>query len=184
MNSGEIAVTIVGHLTAVPELRITKSGKAVANFTIAENHRKFVDGNFEDDGETFVKVTVWNHLAENVIETFPEKGMPILAYGTLRINRWKDDNGVNRDSAEVTAIAVGPNLQFATADVKRPQKKWGGKNMADVVSDASASETSSKVQEETETKAESTDDAKGSETSSKAPSQGTRKTASKAETKS
>lgn len=132
MNPGEIITTVVGNLTGVPELRFTENGKAVANFTIAENHRRFVDGNWVDDGASFVRVTVWGNLAENVCESFPEQGMPVMAYGTLRIKRWKGDDDVSRDQAELTAIAVGPNLQFSIADVKRPQNKWGTKESSDV----------------------------------------------------
>ncbi|MGW0713038.1 hypothetical protein ACWD4G_45170, partial [Streptomyces sp. NPDC002643] len=51
----------------------------------------------------------------------------IMAYGSLRINRWKGDDEVTRDQAVLTAVAVGPNLQFSIADVKRPQNKWGTK---------------------------------------------------------
>ncbi|MFI1831532.1 single-stranded DNA-binding protein [Streptomyces sp. NPDC020412] len=127
MNPGEIVTTIIGNLADVPELRFTGSGKAVVNFTIAENHRRFIDGSWTDDGASFVRVTAWGHLAENVCETFSETGMPIMAYGSLRINRWKGDDEVTRDQAVLTAVAVGPNLQFSIADVKRPQNKWGTK---------------------------------------------------------
>ena len=39
MAQGDIQVTIVGNLTADPELRFTPSGAAVANFTVASTTR-------------------------------------------------------------------------------------------------------------------------------------------------
>ena len=36
--AGETIITVVGNLTADPELRYTQGGLAVANFTIASTH--------------------------------------------------------------------------------------------------------------------------------------------------
>ena len=38
--AGETTLTIVGNLTADPELRFTPSGHAVANFTVASTHMR------------------------------------------------------------------------------------------------------------------------------------------------
>ena len=145
MNLGEIPTHVVGNLATVPELRYTATGRPVANFTVAVNHRKSVGaGQWEDDGASFVRVTVWGNLAENVVETFPEVGMPIFAIGTMRVDRYEDKEGVKRDQVNVTAIAVGPNLQFAVASVRRPQK-WSDKNAADEMFDGKTAETSSEA---------------------------------------
>ena len=37
--AGETVITVVGNLTADPELRYTQNGKAVANFTVAVTER-------------------------------------------------------------------------------------------------------------------------------------------------
>ena len=39
--AGETQITLVGNLTADPELRFTPSGAAVANFTVASTPRTF-----------------------------------------------------------------------------------------------------------------------------------------------
>ena len=39
--AGETTITLVGNLTADPELRFTPSGAAVANFTVASTPRTF-----------------------------------------------------------------------------------------------------------------------------------------------
>ncbi|MEU4352891.1 single-stranded DNA-binding protein [Streptomyces sp. NPDC023838] len=180
MNIGEIVTTVVGNLAGTPELRFTASGKAVANFTIAENHSKKVGNDWVDDGASFIRVTVWGNLAENVVESFPEQGMPIMAYGSLRMKQWEGDDGVNRVQPELTAMAVGPNLALSVAEVRQPQRKWAKKNVADEMFDDKSSETKSK----TETKADFTDDAKGSESPSKTvPAARKKTTPEKAESK-
>jgi single-strand DNA-binding protein len=42
--AGETIITVVGNLTADPELRYTQNGVAVANFTIASTPRNFRSG--------------------------------------------------------------------------------------------------------------------------------------------
>ncbi|HZA16826.1 MAG TPA: single-stranded DNA-binding protein, partial [Pseudonocardiaceae bacterium] len=39
--AGETVITVIGNLTADPELRFTPSGAAVANFTVASTPRTF-----------------------------------------------------------------------------------------------------------------------------------------------
>lgn len=39
--AGETVITVVGNLTADPELRFTPNGAAVANFTVASTPRTF-----------------------------------------------------------------------------------------------------------------------------------------------
>ena len=51
--AGETTITVIGNLTADPELRFTLSGSAVANFTIASTPRTFdLQSNEWKDGET------------------------------------------------------------------------------------------------------------------------------------
>ncbi|WP_139320302.1 single-stranded DNA-binding protein, partial [Pseudonocardia sp. Ae505_Ps2] len=64
--SGEIVTTIIGHLTADPELRFTESGTAVANFTVASNPRTFdrQTGEWRDGDPLFLRCTLWRDPAE------------------------------------------------------------------------------------------------------------------------
>ena len=39
--AGDTVITVIGNLTADPELRFTPSGAAVANFTVASTPRTF-----------------------------------------------------------------------------------------------------------------------------------------------
>lgn len=66
--AGETQITVVGNLTADPELRFTNSGIAVVSLTIASTPRTFdKQSNEWKDGEAlFLRGTVWREYAENV----------------------------------------------------------------------------------------------------------------------
>ena len=68
--ANDTTITIIGNLTADPELRFTQSGVAVANFTIASTPRTFDKQRNEwVDGEAlFLRSTIWRDAAENVAE--------------------------------------------------------------------------------------------------------------------
>jgi len=71
--AGDTVITVVGNLTADPELRFTPSGAAVANFTVASTPRTF-DKNTNEwkDGEAlFLRCSVWRQAAENVAGPAP-----------------------------------------------------------------------------------------------------------------
>ena len=115
----EPVVTLVGNLTADPELRYPKRGTQVANFTIASTpRRKGRDGQYEDGEPLFVRCTVWNAPADNVAASL-QKGMRVIAQGRLGMQRYQDQNGNPRESLSMVVDEVGPSLRFATAQVAR-----------------------------------------------------------------
>ena len=69
--AGDTVITVIGNLTADPELRFTPSGAAVANFTVASTPRTFDRQTNEwKDGETlFLRCSIWREAAENVAES-------------------------------------------------------------------------------------------------------------------
>ena len=115
-------VTIVGTLTADPELRFTQSGAAVANVTIACNTRrknKQTD-QWEDGDATFLRGTIWKEYAENVAESLT-KGTKVIARGVLKQREFEKD-GVKRTVHELEIEEIGPSLRFATARVSRTSR--------------------------------------------------------------
>mgnify|MGYP006318608997 FL=1 len=66
--AGETIVTVVGNLTADPELRYTQNGLAVANFTIASTPKVFdrTKNEFVDGEALFLRASVWREFAEHV----------------------------------------------------------------------------------------------------------------------
>lgn len=125
--AGETIITVVGNLTADPELRFTPNGAAVANFTIASTPRTFDrQTNQWQDGEAlFLRCSVWREAAENVAESLT-KGMRVVAQGRLKARSYQDREGNNRTSWEMDVDEVGPSLKYATAKVTRTQRNGGG----------------------------------------------------------
>ncbi len=97
-------VTLVGNLTADPELRYTTGGAAVANLRVATN-RKFTDkaGNKQEKAQ-FHKVIVWSKLAESCGQ-FLKKGNPVLVKGEIDYREYEKD-GVKHYVTEINANDV------------------------------------------------------------------------------
>ncbi|MDN5562623.1 single-strand binding protein [Luteococcus japonicus] len=118
--AGETPITLVGNLTADPELRFTPSGAAVANFTVASTPRQFDRQTNEwRDGEAmFLNCSVWRQAAENVAESLT-KGMRVVVQGRLKSRSYETREGEKRTVFEVEVDEVGPSLRYATAKVTR-----------------------------------------------------------------
>ncbi|MBE6476648.1 MAG: single-stranded DNA-binding protein [Propionibacteriaceae bacterium] len=127
--AGETQITLVGNLTADPELRFTPSGAAVANFTVASTPRTFDRQTNEwRDGEAmFLNCSVWRQAAENVAESLT-KGMRVIVQGRLRARSYDDREGNRRTVFEVQVDEIGPSLRYATARVTRTPSGGGGGN--------------------------------------------------------
>jgi len=97
-------IIIIGRLTRDPELRHTSSGTAVANFTLAVE-RNFVNKETGERDVDFIKVTVWQKLAENCAE-YLEKGSLAAAEGQLHINKDKGKDGKTYTNVFVNANNV------------------------------------------------------------------------------
>jgi len=124
--AGETVITVIGNLTADPELRFTPSGSAVANFTIASTPRVFDrQSNEWKDGEAlFLRSAVWQEAAENVAETLT-KGMRVIAQGRLKARSYDTKEGERRTVMELEIDEIGPSLRFASAKVTRTQRSGG-----------------------------------------------------------
>lgn len=112
-------ITIVGNLTADPELKFTQSGAAVVNFTIASTPRTFnKDTKQYEDGEAlFLRCSLWREAAENVAESLT-RGSRVIATGKLQARSYEKD-GSKRTSYELAVDEIGPSLRFAVA---KPEK--------------------------------------------------------------
>ena len=118
--AGETTITLVGNLTADPELRFTPSGAAVANFTVASTPRNFDRQTNEwRDGEAmFINCAVWRQAAENVAESL-QKGMRVIVQGRLKSRSYETREGERRTVFEIDVDEIGPALRYATAKVTR-----------------------------------------------------------------
>ena len=125
--AGETIITVVGNLTADPELRYTQNGLPVANFTIASTPRNFDrQANEWKDGEAlFLRASVWREFAEHVAGSLT-KGMRVIATGRLKQRSYQDREGNNRTAIELEVDEIGPSLRYATAQVTRAAGGSGG----------------------------------------------------------
>ena len=125
--AGDTVITIIGNLTADPELRFTPSGAAVANFTVASTPRMFDrQSNEWKDGETlFMRCSVWRDAAENVAESL-QRGMRVIASGRLKSRSYETKEGEKRTVTEMDIDEIGPSLRSATAKVNKTQRGGGG----------------------------------------------------------
>src|SRR2546428_6396177 len=100
--AGDTVITLVGNLTADPELRFTPSGAAVANFTVASTPRTFDRQSGEwKDGETFfLRCNVWRDMAENVAESVV-RGTRLMVQGRLRQRSFDTREGEKRTVVEL-----------------------------------------------------------------------------------
>jgi single-strand DNA-binding protein len=125
--AGDTLLTLIGNLTADPELRFTPSGAAVANFTVASTPRAFDrQSNEWKDGETlFMRCSVWRDAAENVAESL-QRGSRVIVTGRLKSRTWDTKEGEKRTVMELEVDELGPSLRYATAKVNRTQRGGGG----------------------------------------------------------
>jgi single-strand DNA-binding protein len=126
MAAGDVQITIVGNLTADPELRFAPNGNAVANFTVASTPR-YLDKQSDTwkDGDTlFLRCNVWRQAAENCAESL-QRGMRVIVQGRLKQRSYEKD-GQKRTVFEVEVDEVGPSLKNATAKVNKTQRQGSG----------------------------------------------------------
>ena len=90
-------VTLIGYLTADPELKQTPSGASVCPFSIAVNRKIVKEGMPSCD---FINIVAWNKTAEFITRFF-KKGNLIGIEGSIRTRRYTDKNGANRTAFEV-----------------------------------------------------------------------------------
>ncbi len=120
--AGETVITIVGNLTADPELRTTSAGAQVASFTIASTPRSWnrSTNQFEDGQALFMRCSAWRDLAEHCAQSLA-KGMRVIAQGRLQQRSYQANDGSQRTVIELQVDEIGPSLRYATAQVQKMQ---------------------------------------------------------------
>ena len=120
--AGDTVITVIGNLTADPELRWTQSGAAVADFTVASTPRTYDRnaGEWRDGDTLFMRCSVWRDTAENVAESL-RKGMRVIVQGRLTQRSYETPQGERRTVVELQVDEVGPSLRRARAQVTRNQ---------------------------------------------------------------
>ncbi len=120
--SGETTITVIGNLTADPELRYLNSGAAVAKFTVASTPRTFdkTANEWKDGDALFLTCSAWRQMAENVAESLT-RGARVIVSGWLRQRSYEKD-GQKRTVIELEVDEIGPSLKYASAKVQKMQR--------------------------------------------------------------
>jgi single-strand DNA-binding protein len=125
--AGDTTLTVIGNLTADPELRFIPSGAAVANFTVASTPRIYdrQSGEWKDGEALFLRCSIWREAAENVAESLT-RGSRVIVSGRLKQRSFENREGEKRTVIELEVDEIGPSLRFATAKVNRMSRSGGG----------------------------------------------------------
>jgi single-strand DNA-binding protein len=114
--ANDTLITIVGYLTADPEIKSTQSGLSVVNITIASTPSKFDKTSNEwVNGETlFLRASAWRIFAEQIAGSL-KKGDKVIAQGRLVAQSYTDKDGNARTSTQL-------ELESCGLDLSRPPK--------------------------------------------------------------
>lgn len=105
-------LTVVGNLTADPELRYTPNGTALACFTIAcESHApERGSGRRKDAEPLFLRCSLWRQAAENAADGLT-RGTRVIAHGRLQQRSYQTRDGDTRTVIELQVDDIGPSMK-------------------------------------------------------------------------
>lgn len=106
MARGVNKVIIIGNLGADPEVRYMPSGAAVTNIRVAtsEGWKDKQSGEMQERTE-WHRIVFFNRLAE-IASEYLRKGSKVYIEGSLRTNKWQDQNGADRYTTEIIANSM------------------------------------------------------------------------------
>ena len=138
----EVPVTVVGNIVSDPELRFTPSGKAVADFRVAENHKRYSQETkkWETTNTTFYRVNAWGDQASNIAGAL-QKGTEVVVVGKFQAREYETKDGDKRLSLEISVSygsgVVAPVVSmFQQVEVTR-ERSNNGSSSADTQSSGS-----------------------------------------------
>jgi len=119
-----INTTVIGNLTADPELSYAAGGAGMLKFSVAAN-RSWKNDKDEWENETsFVDCIAWRQLAEDGASVL-EKGMPVVVTGRMEQRFWDDkDSGQKRNKWQFTVDTIALDVK-ALESVVRKRKEEG-----------------------------------------------------------
>ncbi|MBE8190775.1 MAG: single-stranded DNA-binding protein, partial [Alphaproteobacteria bacterium] len=111
-------VILVGNLGQDPEIRSTKDGRQMANFSIATGE-SWKDKNTGEKREKteWHRVVIWSEGLCRIAEQYLRKGSKVYIEGQLQTRKWQDDKGNDRYTTEV--VLQGFNSNLTMLDGKR-----------------------------------------------------------------
>lgn len=122
----EIWTTVIGNIAGGITKRRLTDGTELASFRVASNERRLdkTSGTWVTAGTSYVGVTAWRRLGQNVLATFA-KGDPVMVHGRLSTREYEDKDGNLRTDVGIDAVSVGPDLSWCTAVLTRNSSRSG-----------------------------------------------------------
>jgi len=125
--SGVNSCTFIGNLTRDPEIRQSKGGDSIANFSIACNKR----WNGEDHVE-FINIVAFKKLAE-ICGEYLSKGKKVYIQGEMKTSSWDDkDTGAKRYKTEIIANQMVMLDSKGDTSQREPQQADTQPDMEDI----------------------------------------------------
>lgn len=116
-------ITAVGNLVFEPDFGVTANGISRCKMRIACNERKKVDGDWVDGDTSYFDIIVWRGLADAAGDNF-KKGQSILVVGKVKISKYEDKNGVERQSVEILAEEIAAVVKGSKAVTAPTDDPW------------------------------------------------------------
>lgn len=106
MSRGINKVLIMGNLGTEPETRYMPSGAAVTNIRVATSEvwKDKQSGDRQERTE-WHRIVLFNRLGE-IAAQYLHKGSRVFVEGSLRTNKWQDQNGNDRYTTEIIASSM------------------------------------------------------------------------------
>jgi len=120
MMFNEALVSLTGYVATEPKYRTVGNGIPVLSMRVGWTRRRrdFATGEWSDANTSFVTVTCWRKLAEN-LSTCLRKGDPVLLRGRLDVRPYVSKDGERRISVDVDASSLGHDLSRGVAGFRR-----------------------------------------------------------------
>jgi single-strand DNA-binding protein len=122
----EAQLSVVGYVANEPEY--SKIGNGIPKLTMkvawTTRRREPATGEWVDGNTSFVRVTCWRRLADN-LATCLRKGDPVLLRGRLDVRPFTGKDGVRRVSVDVEAHYLGHDLSRGVAGFRRVWETTG-----------------------------------------------------------
>jgi single-strand DNA-binding protein len=120
----EAQISVVGYVASEPEY--VQVGQGIPKLTMrvawTTRRREPSTGEWVDANTSFVRVTCWRRLAEN-LATCLRKGDPVLLRGRLDVRPFVGKDGQRRISVDVDANTLGHDLSRGVAGFRRVWEK-------------------------------------------------------------
>jgi single-strand DNA-binding protein len=114
-----------GNLVADPRQEVVADGLRVTKFRIASSRRRLDEATntWTNTDTVFMSVVCWRQMGDNVMQSL-HKGDSVMVYGRMRFSEYEDSHGgPRRQSYELEAASVGPDLYRYTAQLGRPLRE-------------------------------------------------------------